>query len=575
VSKITRLKIGFAAGIIVMLANAIIPYQTFGWLSLANEAAESAQHILIATNDVLSAVKDAESSHRGYVLTGRGEFLKTYEGALRELRSQLARLHSLAAGRPELGPQLETLNGQAEDRVRQMERLIDLRRDQGLEPSARAAAEGKGRRIMDGLRATAREIIGAEQGRLAELRRERARRSAITAYALALVSFLDLLVLGIVYYLVFRTIAERARAEAELRSMGEQLKAGVETLAARNREMEIFHRMTDALQSCETTKETHDIIGKYGGQLFPGTTGALYVLQDSRDALEAVSSWGAERPRPTMFERDRCWALRRSQAHVMNDPASDVVCGHVDEGRGIAPYLCVPLMAQGEAIGLIHIEGRRGAGGQPERIGETMRVVAATLAEQASLSLSNVRLRETLRQQSITDTLTGLYNRRYLDETLPRELTRAERRRVPVAVIMLDVDHFKPFNDNYGHDAGDAVLRSLAALMQKHARGGDILCRYGGEEFAMIMPEMTAAIAAERAGRLCGAARLLSVHYDGHPLGRITISAGVAVFPEHAADASELLRAADAALYAAKQGGRDRVVVAGNAGPDSISHAAR
>ena len=561
-TKITRLKIGFAAGIIVMLANAIIPYQTFGWLSLANEAAESAHQVLEATNDVLSAVKDAEASQRGYVLTGRREFLKTYESALREMRPQMARLHGLVAGRPELRSSVETLNSQVEDRIREMERLIDLRRDQGLEPTARAVAEGKGRRIMESIRATAREMISSEERRLGELRRERARRSAITAYALALVSFLDLLVLGIVYYLVFRTIAERARAEADLRSMSEQLKGGVETLAARNREMEVLHRMTDALQSCDTIRETHEIIGKYGAQLFPGTAGALYVLHDSRDVLEAASSWGAERGRPAVFERDQCWALRRSQAHVMNDPASDVVCGHVDEARGTAPYLCVPLMAQGEAIGLIHIEGRRGAGGQPERIGETMRVVAATLAEQASLSLSNVRLRETLRQQSITDALTGLYNRRYLDEMLRRELARAARRNLPVAVIMLDVDHFKAFNDSYGHEAGDAVLRSLAALMQKHARGGDILCRYGGEEFAMIMPEMTAAIAVERAGRLCEAARLLSVHHDGHPLGRITISAGVAVSPQHAADAPELLRAADTALYTAKQGGRDRVVVA-------------
>src|SRR5688500_2706350 len=141
-TKITRLKIGFAAGIIVMLANAIIPYQTFGWLSLANEAAESAHQVLEATNDVLSAVKDAEASQRGYVLTGRREFLKTYESALREVRPQIARLHALVSHRPELGARVDTLNGQVEDRIREMERLIDLRRDQGLEASARGVAEG-------------------------------------------------------------------------------------------------------------------------------------------------------------------------------------------------------------------------------------------------------------------------------------------------------------------------------------------------------------------------------------------------------------------------------------------------
>jgi diguanylate cyclase (GGDEF)-like protein len=559
-TKITRLKIGFAAGIIVMLANAIIPYQTFGWLSLANEAAESARQVLDATNDVLSAVKDAEASQRGYVLTGRREFLKTYESALREMRPQMARLHGLVAGRPELQPAVERLGSQVEDRIREMERLIDLRRDQGLELTARAVAEGKGRQIMEAIRATAREMISSEEGRLGELRRERARRSAITAYALALVSFLDLLVLGIVYYLVFRTISERVRAEAELRSVSEQLKAGVETLGARNREMEIFHRMSDSLQSCSTVKEACDLVGRFGGQLFPAQAGTLYLFHASRDILDAVCDWGAARRRLEVFEREQCWALRRSQAHVVNDAAHDMVCGHVAGEAPSPPYMCVPLIAQGEVIGLLNIEGRRASPREP--VAEPVRVVALAFAEQASLALSNMRLRETLRQQSITDALTGLYNRRYLDETLRRELLRAERAKLPVTVIMLDVDHFKRFNDTYGHEAGDAVLRSLAALMQKHARAGDILCRYGGEEFAMIMPEMTLSVALDRASRLCEAARLLNVQYGAQPLGRISISAGIAIFPDHGPDAQGLLHAADAALYAAKQGGRDRVMVA-------------
>jgi diguanylate cyclase (GGDEF)-like protein len=482
---------------------------------------------------------------------------------MREIRPRLARLQTLLANRPEAGPRLEALNRLVEDKIREMERLIDMRRDQGLEPSARVMSEGKGKLIMDAIRVNVQATIAAEQSRAVELKREQEERSAIAAYALALVSFVDLLVLGIVYHLVFRVIAERTAVEVELRVMSEQLKAGVENLAARNREMETFHRMTDALQSCETTKETFDVIAKYGGQLFPASAGTLYVLHASRDVLEAACDWGAGRDRPALFERDQCWALRRSQPHVMNDPASDVVCRHVGAGGpGTPPYLCVPMMAQGEIIGLVHVEGRRSGTGRPAAITEPMRVVAKTLTEQASLSLSNMRLRETMRQQSITDVLTGLYNRRYLDETLRRELLRSARARLPVAVIMLDADHFKRFNDTYGHDAGDAVLRSLANLMQKHARAGDILCRYGGEEFAMIMPEMTAALAVERAGRLCEAARQLNLNHGGQRLGRVTLSAGVAAYPDHGEDAPTLLAAADAALYAAKQAGRDRVVLA-------------
>jgi diguanylate cyclase (GGDEF)-like protein len=200
--------------------------------------------------------------------------------------------------------------------------------------------------------------------------------------------------------------------------------------------------------------------------------------------------------------------------------------------------------------------------GQPERIGDATRNTALTLAEQASLSLANMRLREVMRHQSITDALTGLNNRRYLDETLRRELLRAARKKQSIAVIIVDADHFKRFNDTYGHDAGDLVLRALAGLMKEHARGSDILCRYGGEEFVMVMPEMGLATAVERATKLCEAARLLDVQYGGQHLGPVTISAGVAVAPDHANDSEGLLQAADAALYAAKGGGRDRVVAA-------------
>jgi diguanylate cyclase (GGDEF)-like protein len=193
------------------------------------------------------------------------------------------------------------------------------------------------------------------------------------------------------------------------------------------------------------------------------------------------------------------------------------------------------------------------------------RTIAERARAEAELRAMGEQLKasmQTLAELSITDALTGLYNRRYLDETLRRELLRAERAKLPVAVIMLDVDHFKRFNDTYGHDAGDAVLRSLAGLMQKHARGGDILCRYGGEEFAMIMPEMSCAAAAQRAERLLEATRLLTVEHGGRPLGRVTLSAGVALFPDHGAEGPALLQAADSALYAAKKAGRDRVVVA-------------
>jgi diguanylate cyclase (GGDEF)-like protein len=173
------------------------------------------------------------------------------------------------------------------------------------------------------------------------------------------------------------------------------------------------------------------------------------------------------------------------------------------------------------------------------------------------------RMVNALRQQSVHDPLTGLYNRRYLEQTLERELKRAKRENKPLAVIMADADHFKQINDTYGHDCGDKVLLSFAALLTQHVRGGDIACRFGGEEFIFIMPDAPLAVALSRAEQIRLAAESLGVDHDGKYIGPTTLSLGVAVYPYHGHDAQTLLKNADIALYAAKAGGRNRTSVYG------------
>ena len=192
---------------------------------------------------------------------------------------------------------------------------------------------------------------------------------------------------------------------------------------------------------------------------------------------------------------------------------------------------------------------------------EAKEQLATAVAEQIALALSNLKLRETLRQQSVRDPLTGLYNRRFLEETLDRELARLERKNLPLSLIMIDVDNFKNFNDTFGHEAGDAVLRDLGGILQRHVRGGDIACRYGGEEFTIVLPEASLEIGRQRAEMLREAVHELRLVHDGKSLGAVTLSLGVACFPEHGRRREHLLQAADAALYEAKNGGRNRVVV--------------
>jgi len=223
------------------------------------------------------------------------------------------------------------------------------------------------------------------------------------------------------------------------------------------------------------------------------------------------------------------------------------------------------MMAQGDTLGVLQLRRAPAREGQEKKLEEFIRVsrqqLAVTVAGHIGLALANLKLRDTLRTQSIRDPLTGLYNRRYLKESLDREMRRSARSQRPLAVIMLDVDHFKGFNDTLGHDAGDALLRELGNFLQSHTRTEDIPCRYGGDEFVIILADTSKEVAIRRARQLLEGIRRLSVPHGKVFLNPPTLSLGVAVYPQHGSTGDSLLHAADEALYEAKSQGRDRVVV--------------
>ena len=337
------------------------------------------------------------------------------------------------------------------------------------------------------------------------------------------------------------------------------LQARLVEMEARAREINLLNEMGELLLACRTLDEAYTVITQLAGKLFPEAAGALCVISPSRNLVEAVVTWGEAQVTP-VFAPDECWALRRGRIHAVTSGQAGMICRHV-----IAPppvrSLCIPLTAQGETLGLLHLQTRNS--GQPGCLTEAKQQFAITVARQSALALANLTLRETLRNQAIRDPLTGLYNRRYMEESLEREIRRAERRDASLGVVMLDLDHFKQFNDTYGHAAGDSLLRDLGAFIQANTRGEDIACRYGGEEFALIFPEASIEVTRQRVEQLREGLKSLAVLYHGQPLTRVTLSAGVAVLPEHGQTVEALLRAADAALYRAKQAGRDKVMVSG------------
>lgn len=360
-------------------------------------------------------------------------------------------------------------------------------------------------------------------------------------------------------------IDERSRISEELESANMKLTTWIKELETRNREIALLNRMGDMLQACRTLDETFGVITETLGGLLPSEPGALYMLRSSKNLLEMVAKWGDFTGNAEMFPPEDCWGLRRGKAHRVEKPGTGQACAHI---RTPPPFgaLCVPMMGQGEVLGMLHLSF---SGPEPDnrtdehyRRLEAMERLAMTVADHLSLALANLKLRERLQEMSVRDPLTGLYNRRYMQETLEREIKRGQRNSKPIGIIMLDVDHFKAVNDTHGHDAGDLALKTLARFLTKNLRGEDVACRYGGEEFVLIMPGLSLTDSGLKAERIrCEIESNLHVQYLDTPLS-ITVSVGVAAFPEHGDQVEQLMIKVDGALYAAKNRGRNRIVKA-------------
>jgi diguanylate cyclase (GGDEF)-like protein/PAS domain S-box-containing protein len=338
------------------------------------------------------------------------------------------------------------------------------------------------------------------------------------------------------------------------------LKKAQQELEAAILHMQLVREMTDLLQSCQKMDEAYPIIKAALVRLFANSSGGLYMLDATRNSLVLVDAWGkSESELETVFTPDECWGMRRGHIYIARvGQTINPVCGHVKQGTG--PYLCIPLLAHSRALGLIYIECQFGSLNAEDIQRELS--IAETAADSARLALANLALREELHELSIRDPLTGLFNRRFLEEVLDRELLRMGRCGKMLAVAMIDIDHFKTFNDSYGHDAGDEVLKKAAQLMMDFRVGSDIVCRYGGEEFVVVTTEIQPDKILQRLDALRRVVEKLSIKFGNQQLPRVTVSIGVALYPTHGGNRLDLLNRADQALYVAKEAGRNRLVIA-------------
>ncbi|WP_299848369.1 diguanylate cyclase [uncultured Roseovarius sp.] len=368
--------------------------------------------------------------------------------------------------------------------------------------------------------------------------------------AACVVLFLMTLAIGLIVYTSrkqLKNLQERAREEREM--MQRQIRLA--------REVKLLGELNEWLQSSRSLTELFDMVARFMKHILPESEGSLYVYSNSRDVLDGSASWNGGSHHEHIHP-EACWGLRRGRSYQFGQSEVDFACEHTEPNDG-RPYFCFPILALGETVGLMHLKKHKDA--TSDAFDESRRL-AQMCAEQISMAIANVRMRDQLEDRSIRDPLTGLFNRRHMLDSMRKLIARADANASHLHLVYIDVDHFKKFNDNHGHDAGDMVLRAVGDLLIKNCDGDEVPCRMGGEEFMLLLPDLPQPELKDRIESLRRDVAAISVRYGEKALPKITISSGIASYPDHGRMPQDLLRVADEALYKAKDNGRNQVVVA-------------
>ena len=548
-----RLSVLYAITAALLLTLTVFTWRTLDRLVAENDWVTHTYEVMERTEAVISRLRTIQADAIAYAATGdivrRGEF----EDMAPLLDAELNALADLVRDNPVQVRRMSEFAASVREEYAESLHLVQDRRKSGSRPTDMPDIG------VTKIRGLSGGILSEENRLLSQRNLDSARSALVTRSIAAAALLVSLLALALAYWLVLRSHREEQAARAGLNDANLRLNQSLADARDMSETMSKLATFGELLHGCQTMDEVREGIGKSLGALLPQLGGRLALINPSQNLASIGAHWGrhgllAE----SVFAPEDCWALRRGQAYPLAGTTPSFSCKHVQWPNPDSPnagYLCVPLAAHNEMIGVLTFDGERAPTADERRI-------ALAAAEQLSLALANLRLKETLRTQSIRDPLTGLFNRRYLEVSLERELQRAARRTQPLAVLMLDIDHFKRFNDTLGHEAGDALLAQFAEVLKHAARAEDIACRYGGEEFTVILLEADAATAQRRAEAIRQSTSDMSMTWRNQQMPHVTVSIGIAVFPRDAQAPADLLHRADAALYLAKKAGRNRVASA-------------
>ena len=356
----------------------------------------------------------------------------------------------------------------------------------------------------------------------------------------------------------------------ELNGANDELTLMVGQLEQHNEEITYLNLLSEQLQMCDSIEDVYPVVADFMTMLFPHAAGMLAMADSGGYELMPVLSWGGYQAEQEKMAVGDCLAIKKDEIFVCERPGDGEICKHIGRPSEQHLSLCLPLKGKNKLLGMIYlqchddelVECASSAGAKRTEKIAHMRSLSASVIDHVAMALANIKLMIRLQHLSVRDGLTGLFNRRYMEETMAREFQQAERKVEPVGVIMLDVDFFKKFNDTYGHDAGDLVLIELAKVLKANVRKEDVVCRYGGEEFVIILPGPPEQMAIDRAEMIRKHVdEKLRIKYNEHNF-HVNISLGAAFYPKHGKDPEVVLKAADDALYQAKEHGRNRAMAA-------------
>jgi len=541
---------------IALILNAAIPLYTISVLKLSNEKAIAVRANIEILDNLLINMVNAETGMRGYVITGNSQFLEPYYNSKLQIGVLLLQLEN--AWNSELTP-INDLKQKISQSVEQIDEIISSRQTNGGSHATEMVMSGEGKLRMDAVRAAARKLRLLESDKLKKLEIHQSLVSVYTNAAMIFLTLSDLILFGLAFNYLLKSLRVAKDAQKDINALHDQSIKNTEYLNQKNHIKNLQARLNDMLQTIQTQEEAFKAISNYGKQIFPNYSGAFYVKSNSKDYFERKVQWGSV-IQVEGFEPNECWAVRKNSIYSYDSHSLDMPCIH----NGISQIhltICLPTSSADEMLGVLTLIDPIADINQSPQFDKDMELVAKEVVGQIGLAITNLRLKENLKNSSIVDVLTGLYNRRYLNETFTRELARASRAKLTVGVIMFDVDHFKNFNDNHGHEAGDLILKKVGAVLKSSCRVSDIACRYGGEEFVLILPEATLELTEIRAEEIRVLIQSITLTYGGNLLPPITISAGISIFPDNGDDAESVLKKADDALYHAKNKGRNLIHV--------------